>query len=371
MMLPTQSTAEGSQSGQTSKPLPVGPSQEKSLAASTVNAMMSKQTETLMGMMTSLLQTQMGEVYSRMNDLQAQFHTELPPRSEVQRFRPYERLGHPVNTSTYGQQDLQTQGDIQHLDFAATEELAFSDQDDDVCDDLSLYAKGNTSDGSDVSASDPGPVVFRTTRRIFVIGESHLKPAHYCNFKALLEAAGAEVAMYEAIGGATFTNPKVTTAMEKAVQEVRQDDVVLLMVGSNDARNIAREEKPDTLPNLKAILDVMAAQASEKKFHLLVVSPLPSPCYVKPWCRSAEGELCEHEQRYLTAQTSIQDAITSALANAPEHTLHIHKGYFKKLLTRQGQIARRWFEKNNIHLNCYGAELLCSALLMTVRKYLF
>ena len=152
MTLPTQFTAEGSPTGQTSNPLQGGTSQDTSLTASTVNAMIGKQTETLMGMMTSLIQNQMGEVYARMDDLQAQLHNEPSPRLDVQRYRPYERLGHPVNTSIHGQQVHQTQGDIPHLDFAATEELAFSDQDDDddVCDDLSLYAKGHTSEGSDV-----------------------------------------------------------------------------------------------------------------------------------------------------------------------------------------------------------------------------
>ena len=63
--------------------------------------------------------------------------------------------------------------------------------------------------------------------------------------------------------------------------------------------------------------------------------------------------------------------MTSALENAPEHTLLLHKGHFKKLLTKQRQMNRKWFEKNNIHFNCYGAEIICSVLLKTVRKYLF
>ena len=345
MTYPTQLITEDSPTGQTSNPLQAGPSKETSLTATTVNAMMSKQTETLMGMMTSLIQNQMGEVYSRMDDLQAQLHTEPSPRPDVQRYRPYERLGHPVNTSIHGQQVHQTQGDIPHLDFAATEELAFSDQDDDddVCDDLSLYAKGNTSEDPDVSASDPAPVVLHTTRRIFVIGESHLKPAHFCNLKELLEAAGAEVAMYEAIGGGTFTDNRVTNAVEKAIQEVRKDDVILLMVGSNDARNIAREEQPDALHHISTILQNMAMTASEKKCHLMVVSPLPSPCYERPWCPTPAGDTCEHEQRYHTAQVSVRNTMKSALGISPTyaHFISTGNGQFKKLVTKTGQVSRK------------------------------
>ena len=258
-------------------------------------------------------------------------------------------------------QDLLEQDEIQYRDFAATEDFSSDqDDDDDVCDDLSLYAKGNTSEDPDVSASDPAPVVLHTTRRIFVIGESHLKPAHFCNLKALLEAAGAEVAMYEAIGGGTFTDTRFTNAVERAINEVRKDDVILIMMGSNDARNIAREQ-PDANKNISTILQNMAMTASEKKCHLIVVSPLPSPCYERPWCPTPAGDTCEHEQRYHTAQVSVRNTMKSALGISPTyaHFISTGTGKFKKLLTKTGQVARKYFRKGDIHINSYyGAEIL-------------
>ena len=358
-------------------PPQAGTSQETPLTASAVNAMIGQHTAGIMEQMASLLQNKLEEVYTRMEERRTGPDTETLPSHGGRRpeyVRAFEKLGRPMNTSSYDKDGKQTKTVTRHADLASLEDryLSEDDNDDDDVDDItSMDEEEQTPEGSDTSFPDPGPAV-RSDVRVFVIGESHLKTSHYCTLKALLAETGAEVPMYEPIGGATFRKSEVSTAMNNAVQEVRQGDVVLLMIGSNDARNIAREDEPDTLPNIKSVLEVMAVQASEKKFHLLVVPPLPSPCYEKRWCQRTVDEVCEHEIRYQTAQASITDVMNSAIATSPESSYVVPRRFFKKLLTKRKRfINRGWFHKNDIHLNCHGAEILCSALLSVVRQYLF
>ena len=174
--------------------------------------------------------------------------------------------------------------------------------------------------------------------------------------------------MYEVIGGGTYRDGRFETAVTKATQKAREDDVILIVMGSNDTRNIAREKRSDTIPIIRAVLVHLAKEASEKKFQLLVTDPLPSPCYGTPgstqWCEQFQGQQCEHEKQYKKiAEEDIKMIIIEATKTSVANTYMIRlKKKFQKQHKNQnkGQVQRTKFVENDIHLNSEGGDILSS-----------
>jgi len=224
---------------------------------------------------------------------------------------------------------------------------------------------------SDVSTIFSGTI--HTTRRVFVIGESHLGAHHFCNLKERLEEAGVGVAMYEVIGGGTYQDTKFETAIVQATQEAREDDVILIVMGSNDSRNIARGGRPDTLEIIRAVLTQLAKEAAEKKFQLLVTTPLPSPCYGSPgskqWCERVGEEPCEHEHQYRLASEDINQITSEAMATSVAHAKTIPL-WSKFVSSKTKTVKRQRFVPNDIHLNSEGGDLLSQLLFSRVRRNL-
>ena len=86
-----------------------------------------------------------------------------------------------------------------------------------------------------------------TNRRVFIAGESHLGQRHYCTIRQRLEAAGIQVPRYDALSGGRYQDPRFADILRRNIEEIRADDVLLLVLGSNDGRDIAREQGPNTL----------------------------------------------------------------------------------------------------------------------------
>jgi len=230
----------------------------------------------------------------------------------------------------------------------------------------------STSEMSEIETSFGNPIT--TDKRIFVIGESHLGTHHDCGLQARLERAGVEVSMYEVVSGGTYRDQRVGKSIRKAVQETREGDVLLLVIGSNDTRDIAKEEEDGAIAAIRGTLENLGQQASEKRFQLVVAGPLPSPCYGSQgsgrWCaRDSQDQPCEHEFDYAEARELVNGAMWEALENYSEHARYcaLTRPFIGK---RNRVVNRTFFKKNNIHLNEEGAEHLTKSLCRMVRPFL-
>ena len=164
-----------------------------------------------------------------------------------------------------------------------------------------------------------------------------------------------------------YQDQRVADVLRRNIEEIRAEDALLLVLGSNDARDVARDLKPNAREGIKTAVWELAETAIEKRFLLVVTAPAPSPCYGKPWCIQTESdEGCDHEVRYRTAAQSIIETINEALepAGNSAQLLPIHRRF---QFRSTDKVSRRYFRFNNIHHNTQGAEKLCLTLFTKVK----
>ena len=174
--------------------------------------------------------------------------------------------------------------------------------------------------------------------------------------------------MYEAIGGGRFHQPQMQGLIETAIQEAREDDVIFLALGSNDARDMARHGRPETLQTIREMCQDMAKAASQKKLQLLIAAPIGSPCYQPSWCQEPH---CEHEEKYKAARQQIISAIEEASRSSVANTHCIEISARAKSKGKRWNASRIMFKENNIHYNETGADRLTKQAFQQLRSYLF
>ena len=144
--------------------------------------------------------------------------------------------------------------------------------------------------------------------------------------------------------------------------DVNKHQVIYLQLGGNDIR---RSNFVSDVEEVEAALrDVLSEAANvHPRTHIIVGSMLPSPCYMRPWCKGIEE--CQNEKdandTFILYNRKIRQLCKnfSHVARFSEIHKKFSINYQKSHNNAQvWRINRDLYTKNDIHLNYDGGKIL-------------
>ena len=199
-------------------------------------------------------------------------------------------------------------------------------------------------------------------QKIWMYGSSHTKPQNGSRLREALKTRfDLRIEDYSAIGGATYQ--KIKGYAITALQRAREHDIVLLVLGSNDARTMCTKPQDDYLPPLRDIMDA----AKTSKGQLVITNPPCSPCYESKWCSDLG---CEHTINYRQQQKMLSNFIKFAAGKNTNITCI--DTYLPFTNPESGLPDRKHFRENNIHYTKEGYAIMtnkiCDGMTHLVKK---
>ena len=177
--------------------------------------------------------------------------------------------------------------------------------------------------------------------RIYVFGSSHLMWRNGCNLAERLRNITSVEAIIDIDHGTRYVH--MHQQIMKAATKAKEEDIILVELGSNDARDLA-QRKTIWRP-WQFINDVIQAMKITSAKTILV-QPLPSPCYIRNnWCQRFP---CIHELKVTTKMKQLHKHNDENMRKQPWIKI---MDYSSHLLNARGNAAnRKNFESGTIHL---------------------